>query len=176
MNFPERPAPTAPWRWVTFDPGGTKPTLAVVWAGAKALAFVPLMASKDRWWDTLDEAADTAFRFDCAVIENGFVGPGYKASLELERERGRLEQWALEHTLGPALGVLPDQWRAVLGLPARGGKKIIAHGMRDMCKRLARQLPGGTMPEVALAAKATNEDKRAALLIGVACLLQWRWV
>ena len=170
------PYPIAPSCWVTIDPAGCgarKPSLAVVWEETTATRFVVLDVSAPGWWLGLDAHCP-----DMLVLEEGFAravkGVSPKSIADLAETRGRLHAWAQLRAI-TIRRVLPDQWRRVLRLPARG-KQAIAEGQRRLCRELAEQLPGGTMPRVELAAQATNDDKRAALLIGVAAILAWRWV
>ena len=164
--MPAAPLPFTPSMWTSVDPAGngsSKPSVACVWRGVEAVSFTIVWSRRDGWWHNLGEPLVVA-------VESGFVGKGKTASLMLERERGKFEMFAqivgAEHC-----DVHPSAWKAVVGIPNANPDRPMAM----LCERLVRQLPGGTMPRVPLAAKASNKDKRAALLIGLACVNAWGW-
>tara|TARA_Y100001938_G_C7923688_1_gene345777 strand:- start:73 stop:441 length:369 start_codon:yes stop_codon:yes gene_type:complete len=107
---------------------------------------------------------------DLVVVEGGgFVGANAATALSLERVRERFACIAWQKKIS-TLEVSPDHWRSVLQLAARPRSQAVA-AQRSLCKLLA----GKTVPTLRLADKATNDDKRAALLIGWACCKAWNW-
>ncbi len=163
--FPPCPIPTAT-RWVSVDPaGGKKPTLAVAWQGGNATEIVE--AHRET------RVADLAPVFagaEVVVIESGHGRSNMATAMLLAHARGVIEGAA--HCAGAVVVyVSPEHWRGVLGLPKRaprGETKAHLHrAEKALCERLA-----GVRP---LFAQATNEDTRAALLIGEACAVRWGW-
>ena len=186
-GFGPPPFEAAPDRWVTIDPAGVgskKPSLAVFWKGREARSFVPVRTEVGGWWVPMTIDVARGLRFEptepspsLVVIEEGFArvieGHSPKSIGDLAEARGRFHAWA--QIAGARLRrPLPDHWRRVLSLPMRVEREIV-NGQRELCRRLATQRPGGTMPHVKLAAQATNDDKRAALLIGVAAIVAGGW-
>jgi len=160
-QFPACPIRLAPERWVSIDPAsGAKPTIATVWRGPVPVSF----AAVDH--DDHEAVSASMDGAGLVVLEGGgFVGPSAASSLALERVRGRFEAWAKAKGV-PYVEVRPDGWRGVLSLPARPRRRAAVAG-RSLCRSLSSQL--------GLAAKATNDDKRAALLLGWACVQAWEW-
>ena len=160
-KFPAAPSLEAPDRWVSIDPAsGAKPTLLTLWKGAQPVAFVSVRHEDH------EEIERSVSGCGLVVLEGGgFVGSSPSAALKLERVRGRFETWAKAKQI-PYLEITPDGWRGVLGLPARPRKRAVIAG-RAYLRRLSKRL--------GFAAKATNDDKRAALMIGLACVEAWRW-
>lgn len=160
-KFPDVPTPAPPSRWISIDPAsGKKPTMITTWERHVPQSFVPV-----RHEDHAEIAASMA-GCELVVLEGGgFVGASPAAALKLERVRGRFETWAQAKKI-PYVEVTPDGWRGVLGLPARPRRRAAVAG-RAMVRTLAKS--------VDLAAVATNDDKRAALLLGWACVQAWGW-
>ena len=160
-RFPDAPSSSPVPRWVSIDPAsGAKPTLVTVWRDAEPVAFVSV-----RHEDHEQIEASIA-GCDLVVLEGGgFVGASPSAALKLERVRGRFETWARAKRI-PYVEITPDGWRGVLGLPARPRKRAVLAG-RAYVRTLSESMP--------FAGKATNDDKRAALMIGWACVQAWGW-
>lgn len=166
-NFPPPPLRDAPARWVSIDPAsGRKPSLAVRWEFTDAVGFVDVRHAKHA------EVANVMSDEDLVVLEGGgFVGKNAGSALALERVRGRFEAHAA--AMGKRyVEVTPDQWRSVLAIAARPRKVAVAAG-RWRCAMLGRS---ASDPHLPLAAEASNDDKRAALLIGWACVRAWGWL
>tara|TARA_Y100000310_G_scaffold13434_1_gene13684 strand:- start:211 stop:633 length:423 start_codon:yes stop_codon:yes gene_type:complete len=139
--------------------------MAIRWCGADAVEIVAI-DHRDR-----SEVAKATFGNDLIVLEEGgFVGPNAASSLSLERVRERFEM-ASHYEGVPFVGVSPDQWRMALRMPARP-RRLAVDAARQLCDLLGRP---GTRPRVALANRCTNDDKRAALLIGWASVRAWGW-
>jgi hypothetical protein len=165
-KFPGRPCRDAPPRWVSIDPAsGKKPTVAVVWEGTEAVEYVAVRH------ESRDALQMLIIGCDVVVLEGGgYVGDNAAAALGLERVRERIETIAY-YEGASAVPVSPDQWRMVLRLPARPRRRAV-DAARQLCMILGRP---GTCPGSPLAAQATNDDKRAAFLIGWAALDAWGW-
>ena len=160
-RFPDKPTTAAPCRWLSIDPAsGSKPTVVAIWEGALPLAFADVRHEDHKAIEALLAGVDLV------VLEGGgFVGINPASALALERVRGRFEAWATAKRI-PYVEVRPDGWRGVMGLPARPRKRA-AVAWRSLVRAMAK--------DHELAGKATNDDKRAALLIGWACVMAWRW-
>jgi hypothetical protein len=160
-TFPAAPSAEAPANWVSIDPAcGAKPTLITVWRGADPVEFVAV-----RHEDHAEIEASIA-GCDLVVLEGGgFVGANASAALRLERVRGRFETWATAKRI-PYIEITPDGWRGVLGLPSRPRQRAVLAG-REYVLTMARSLE--------FAGKATNDDRRAAMLVGWACVQAWGW-
>ena len=165
-SFPRKPMDSSPSRWLSIDPaGGKKPTVAVLWQNGRAVEFIGLDHS-DRY-----ALSRPIVGTELVVLEGGgFVGENAAAALMLERVRERVET-ICHYEQALCVPVSPDQWRMVLGLAPRPRKLAVDAGRR-MCRMLAGD---GCAPSLPLAQKATNDDKRAALLIGLAALRAWGW-
>ena len=166
-TFPDCPVDDIPEVWMSIDPAaGKKPTVAVLWERAVAKQFVNMNH------DRLIAVEKKLGMASLIVMEGGgFMSANAASSLKLERVRGRFE--ALSFSLSvPYVEVSPDQWRGVLELSARPRRRALA-AQRQYCRILGRP---GTMPGVAFASEATNDDKRAALLIGWAAVNAWGWI
>ena len=166
-RFPPSPRVKAPTRWISIDPAsGRKPTMCVEWQGVDAVAFREVRHNRHA------DVSESMAGAELVVLEGGgFVGKSAGAALALERVRGRFEAHAA------ALGrryveVTPDEWRSVLCLAARPRKKAVSAG-RFKVAMLGRP---ASSPHVPLAAEASNDDKRAALLLGWACVRAWGWL
>jgi len=174
--IPPAPFAEAPAVWFSVDPGGTKESWAVEWHGAEAVRFLKIETSRPGWALAIGKAPHLV------VIEEGLpVVKNPHASLPLEATRGRLEGWADAYG-ADWLRVKPDGWRLQLGLPRRKRKgetdaQFKAHS-RTLCDRLYAHplMSGSQVPHIPLAAEASNDDKREALLLGLACALHWRWL
>lgn len=166
-KFPASPMFRAPKRWMSVDPAsGKKDSFGVVWERGEALEFVGINHK------SIDSMVKSIMGCDLLVVEGGgFVGANAASALALARVRERFAclSW---HCGVPTLEVAPDHWRSVLELEARPRVRAVA-AQRSLCKLLAE--PGAT-PGLKLAARATNDDKRAALLIGWACCRAWDWL
>jgi len=166
-KFPPAPLFRAPGDWVSIDPAsGKKDTMAVAWHRTEPLAFVGLRHDQ---MDGIDKAIGAR---DLVVIEGGgFVGANAQSALALERvrERFRCVSWFANV---PCVDVYPDHWRSALELAARPRRQAVA-AQRTMCRLLGKP---GAHPGLSLARQATNDDKRAALLIGWACCVAWNWL
>jgi hypothetical protein len=164
-KFPKAPYFRAPDSWLSIDPAsGSKPSFAVRWEGSEAKNFVAIT----------HQSMDDIFRVlkgsDLVVVEGGgFVGANAAAALALARVRERFACVAW-HQGTSTLEVAPDHWRSTLELAARPRSQAVA-AQRSLCKLLA----DSSEPILPLAAQATNDDKRAALLIGWACCHAWNW-
>lgn len=160
-RFPEAPLSDAPDRWLSVDPAsGSKPTVATVWDAGEPVRFAAIRHDQH---DSISAAMDGA---GLVVLEGGgFVGSNAATALALERVRGRFETWAKSKGI-PYVEVRPDGWRGVLALPARPRRRAELAG-RALCRTLAKR--------EGFAALATNDDKRAAYLLGRACVQAWGW-
>jgi len=166
--FPECPPPAhqAPSRWISIDPAsGKKPTAVVVWEGIDPVDFRDI--------DHADYLAvsGTMLDVDLVVMEGGgYVGVNAAASLGLARVRERFATSAWYEDI-QYVEVSPTQWRVVLELPTQPRSRAVA-GQRDMCNMLSKPRHSPVLP---LAHLARNDDRRAALLIGLACCRAWHW-
>jgi hypothetical protein len=153
----------APESWLSIDPaGGKKDSFAVRWEYATPISFVGIKHQN------LTSMVKAMGGTQLVVVEGGgFVGPNASAALALARVRERFACMAWHKGI-PTLEVAPDHWRSVLELTARPRAQAVA-AQRTLCKLLANKgLP--------LVASATNDDKRAAWLIGWACCNAWDWL
>ena len=162
-TFPPPPpsVPAPPSVWLSIDPGGTKATAIAMWSRSQCVS-VRQIASADLA-DRLRSSLEVA---GLVVLEDGFAGRANpQATAQLSETRGAV--CALASVRGvPVVRVLPDRWRRVLGLPSRRAKG--APTLASDAARLCRMLAGA--PD-----DATNEDTRAAYLIGEACVRAWGW-
>ena len=164
-KFPKAPYFRAPESWLSIDPAsGSKPSYAVRWSGTTAENFVAITHQ------SMDDISRVLKGSDLVVVEGGgFVGANAAAALALARVRERFACVAWHQRIS-TLEVAPDHWRSNLELAARPRSQAVA-AQRSLCKLLASE----SVPILPLAAKATNDDKRAALLIGWACCNAWDW-
>jgi len=165
--FPDAPFFVPPDVWLSIDPAsGKKDSYAVRWERGKAVSFVSIKHhSRDSMVKTLGGSG-------LVVVEGGgFVGANAASALALARVRERFACMAWHKGI-PTLEVRPDHWRSILKLAARPRSQAVA-AQRTLCKLLGRK---GKKPALPLAADATNDDKRAALLIGWACCQAWNWL
>jgi len=160
-KFPARPVEDPPSRWISVDPAsGRKPTLVTVWKGGSPVYFLSVRHEDH------DQIADCIEGCGLVVLEGGgFVGASPSAALKLERVRGRFETWAKAKGIA-YVEVTPDGWRGVLKIPARPRRRAELAG-RAFIRTMAKS--------VGFACKATNDDKRASLLLGWACVQAWGW-
>ena len=145
---------------------GKKPTSVVVWEGIEPVDFRDI--------DHTDYLAvsGVCFDIDLLVMEGGgYVGVNAAASLGLARVRERFATSAWYEEV-PYVEVSPTQWRVVLDLPTQPRSRAVA-AQRDMCNTLSKPRHCPALP---LAHLAKNDDRRAALLIGLACCHAWNWM
>ena len=164
-KFPPRPVPTV-GRWVSVDPaGGAKPTLAVVWQGGDPAAIV-----KAHRETRVADLAPVFAGAEVVVIESGHGRSNMQTAMLLAHARGVIEG-AAQCAGALVVYVTPEQWRGVHGLPKRAPRgqttAVLHRAEKALCEQLAPVRP--------MFASATNEDTRAALLIGEACAVRWGW-
>lgn len=159
--------PIAPGTWLSIDPAsGKKDSVAVRWNRTTPVEFVGI---KHRSIDSMNKSLGGS---DLIVVEGGgFVGANAASALALARVRERFACVAWHKGI-PTLEVAPDHWRSILKLTARPRDQAVA-AQRTLCKLLANR---GVQPALPFAVGATNDDKRAALLIGWACCQSWGWL
>jgi len=161
-RFPQTPMFRPPEVWLSIDPAsGKKDSVGVRWEWGSPINFVGINHKSP------DDISKAIGHSGLVVVEGGgFVGPNAASSLALARVRERFACVAWHRGIH-TLEVAPDHWRSILSLEARPRARAVA-AQRTLCKVLA-------MSGLSLAASATNDDKRAALLIGVACCQAWNW-
>ena len=164
-KFPPCPV-AAPGRWVSVDPaGGAKPTLAVVWQGGDPTEIV-----KAHRETRVADLAPVFAGAEVVVIESGHGRSNMQTAMLLAHARGVIEG-AAQCAGALVVYVTPEQWRGVHGLPKRAPRgqttAVLHRAEKALCERLAPVRP--------MFAQATNEDTRAALLIGEACAVAWGW-
>lgn len=166
-KFPQRPAFRAPDVWLSVDPAsGRKDSVGVVWHRTVPVEFTGIRH------DQIGAVTKAVAGRGLVVVEGGgFVGHNAASALALERVRERFACAAWFRDV-PTVEVSPDQWRSVLELAARPRRQAVA-AQRALCRILAKP---GSRPGLELARQATNDDRRAALLIGVACCQAWEWI
>lgn len=165
--MPDRPTVTAPESWVTIDPGLSKGCVLVEWRHDRPVAFHQF----DGRNVGLTYAMLKRLRPKVVVTEGGgYVGDNAKTALQLERVRETIRTTAKLMGVRYVHEPTSNEWRPVLDIRVRP-KRIAKVQARAACDMLARDL----VRPVALAAEATNDDLREALLIGVACSRHWGW-
>ena len=157
VTFPARSDEPMPEQWLSIDPGGSKPTAVATWFGGRCTDVLQIDRARLAHWLHF---ADPWL----IVLEEGFAGRiNPQAAAQMSETRGVV--LAVADLCGAeVVRVHPDQWRGVLGLPARrkAGEPTLNAAEAALCKLL----PG--VPE-----GATNADTRAAYLIGEAARRAW---
>ena len=151
-TFPECPPPAhqAPSRWISIDP-----------VDFRDIDHTDYLA-----------VSGTMLDVDLVVMEGGgYVGVNAAAALGLARVRERFATSAWYEDI-QYVEVAPTQWRVVLELPTQPRSRAVA-AQRDMCNMLSKPRQSPVLP---LARLAKNDDRRAALLIGLACCHAWKWM
>ena len=157
VTFPQRIPRMMPDHWFSIDPGGSKPTAVASWWHGVCRYVVLVPREELATW--LHALAPSII-----VLEEGFAGRiNPQAAAQMSETRGVVLAVA-ELCGAEVVRVHPDQWRGVLGLPAR--RKAGAGTLNAAEAALCKLLPG--VPD-----GATNADTRAAFLIGEAARRAW---